>query len=445
MDIFNNREIAIGIWGTVLFLLCLIKPTLRNSFAQVASAFFNIKILLPLGLMAIYIVLLVYGLKELGVWTTSQLKITILWSISVATVSLFRITGIKNAPSYFKVAIKDNFKLIIVLEFIVAFYTFPLWVELIIIPVLALLGGVLVYSGTDKKYSRVEGLLNALFAWFGLGLISYAIFQISADIGKFAKLQTLTDFSLPPILFLFYLPFIFLMNLYINYENAFVRLQFVVQEPSLRAYAKRCAIIAFHFQTELLERWARNLNFSNRENRQDIKDTIREVKATWEREKSPEEILLDLGWSPFVAREFLITEGLVPSDYHRSVGGCDDWCSNSEYLRVGDGLTLNNIAYYLEGEESVATKLKLVMDINTPDSSLETSYKFCEIAEKLFAKALGNEIPQEIKANLSNEIEMTTQVRGKKVIISKETRPGHRMQGYTIKFTIQNSEMVEAL
>ncbi len=109
MSIFNNREIAVGIWGAVLFLLCLIKPTLRNSFAQVAAAFFNIKILLSLGLMAIYIGLLVYGLNELGLWTISQLKNTILWSILVAAVSLFRITDIKNAPSYFKAAIKDNF------------------------------------------------------------------------------------------------------------------------------------------------------------------------------------------------------------------------------------------------------------------------------------------------------------------------------------------------
>ncbi|MBL7020878.1 MAG: hypothetical protein ISR86_10115, partial [Nitrospinaceae bacterium] len=297
---------------------------------------------------------------------------------------------------------------------------------------------VLAYSETDKKYSQVEGLLNALFAWFGLGLIFYVIFQISADIEKFAKLQTLTDFSLPPILFMFYLPFIFLMNLYVNYENAFVRLQFVVKEPSLRAYAKRCAIKAFHFRIELLNRWTRNLNLTNRENRQDIKDAIREVKTTWEREQSPEEIPLDLGWSPFMAREFLITEGLIPSDYHRSVGGCDDWCSNSDCLRVGDGFTLNNIVYYIEGEESVATKLNLVMAINTPDSSFETRHEFCEIAGKLFAKALGNEVPEEIKVNLSKEITMTTKLMGKNIIILKEIWPGHRMQGYSIKFIIQN-------
>lgn len=314
MGIFNNREIAIGIWAVVFFLWCLIKPTIRSSLVQIASAFFNIKILLPLGLMTTYIGFLIYGLYELELWTINQLKNTVLWSVSVAAVSLFRVTDIKNTSSYFKAAIKDNFKLIIVLEFIIAFYTFPLWVELIIIPVLALLGGVLAYSETDKKYSQVEGLLNALFAWFGLGLIFYVIFQISADIEKFAKLQTLTDFSLPPILFMFYLPFIFLMNLYVNYENAFVRLQFVVKEPSLRAYAKRCAIKAFHFRIELLNRWTRNLNLTNRENRQDIKDAIREVKTTWEREQSPEEIPLDLGWSPFMAREFLITEGLIPSD-----------------------------------------------------------------------------------------------------------------------------------
>jgi hypothetical protein len=439
MGIFNNREIAVGIWGVIFFLLCLIKPTIRSSLTPVVVAFFDIKILVPLGLMAMYIGLVVYGLYELELWTISQLKNTILWGVSVAMLSLFRIADVKNFQSYFKVAVKDNFKLIIVLEFIVALYTFPLWVELIIIPTLTLLACVLAYSGTDKKYSQVERLLDGLFAWFGLGLVFYAVFQMITSFGVFAQQKTLADFSLPPILFIFYLPFLFMMNLYVNYENAFVRLQFIIPELSLRGYARRCAIIAFHFRTELLKRWVRNLNLADRESKQNIKDAIREVKVTWEREKNPEEIPFDLGWSPFVAREFLITEGLTPRDYHRSVGGSDDWCSNSDYLGVGDGLTLNNIAYYIEGEESVATKLKLVMDINTPDVLPETSHKFCEIAGKLFAKALENEIPGDIKTSLLNEIPMTTQIRGKEVIILKEIWPGHRMQGYSIKFIIQNS------
>ena len=47
---------------------------------------------------------------------------------------MFRIPQIAEDKHYFSNAIKDNFKVFAVVEFIVAFYTFKLWVELLIIP-----------------------------------------------------------------------------------------------------------------------------------------------------------------------------------------------------------------------------------------------------------------------------------------------------------------------
>ncbi len=440
MDIFNNREIAIGIWFVILILWGLSNPPIKKSMLQVVSAFFNIKIQIPLSLMTIYIGFLVYGLHELGLWTMTQLKNTIMWSGSVAAMSLFRMNDIVNDHSYFRTAIKDSFKIIVVIEFVIAFYTFPFWVEFILMSLLAFLGAVLALSETDKKYVQVERFLTGLFEWFGLALISYAIFKIVSEFETIAQFQTLTDFSLPLILSILFLPFIFFMSIYVNYENAFVKLQILVNDSSLRFYAKRSAIFAFHFRTELLKRWARNLNLSNRESRQDIRDTIREVKASWNREKNPEVVPFKLGWSPYSAREFLIKEGLITSDYHRTVGGSDDWCASSDYFRVGDGLTFNCVTYHIEGNESVTKILKLVMEIYNPEVLNAASDKFCEFSGKLFEKALKEEMPEEIKRNLLNEIEMITNQKGKRVIISKELWPSHRNNGYSVNFIIENFE-----
>ena len=443
MNILNNREIAVGIWIVILIIWSLTHPSIRKSLFHVLRALTKRVILVSLGLMATYVGLLVYCLYELELWTTAQLKNTIILSGSVAVVSLFRISDIADEPHYFRTAIKDILKLVTVLEFIVAFYAFSLWIELLIVPLSTLVAGMLAIAQTDKKYEHVEKLLNGLLMWFGMGLIFYAAFKLFSDFGLFAKPQTLTDFYLPPTLSLFYLPFLFVVALYVNYETAFIRLQFAIKKPALRTYAKRCAIIAFHFRIELLKRWIRNLMLTKPVNKQDVKNTICEIKVLWARELSPEEINLDRGWSPYVAREFLTTEGLVPDDYHRSGGNCEDWCASSTYLEIGDEIIPNNIAYLIEGNETVATMLKLIMNVSIPDISREANQKFCNIAQILFAKALDNEMPEGIKRNLSNETEMTTHLNEKEIIILKELWPSHHMQGYTIKFIIQNNKISE--
>ena len=83
MDMFNNREIALAIWITLGIAFAALKPSIRAAFHGVWKAFFRRMILVPFGLMVCYIVLVVLGLHEIGIWNLGQLKNTILWSTSV--------------------------------------------------------------------------------------------------------------------------------------------------------------------------------------------------------------------------------------------------------------------------------------------------------------------------------------------------------------------------
>ena len=112
MDIFNNREIALAIWLLVAVVFAASPKSVRAAFQGLWQAFCRKKILMPLGMMAVYIALVVFGLHKIGLWDWGQLKNTILWSISVAAISLFRIPQIAEYKRYFRNEIKDNFKLI---------------------------------------------------------------------------------------------------------------------------------------------------------------------------------------------------------------------------------------------------------------------------------------------------------------------------------------------
>ena len=172
MDIFNNREIAIGIWLFVVTLLALLSKSIRKifleSFPKFCKLFFSRWILIPLGLAAGYIVLVVFILQKIEFWNSGLLKNTILWCISVPAVLMFRI--LPQDENSFWNAIKDNFRVTVALEFVVAFYTFSLWVELLIVPVTTVLVIMQAVAEGKKDYKLVEKLLILLLATFLVGL-----------------------------------------------------------------------------------------------------------------------------------------------------------------------------------------------------------------------------------------------------------------------------------
>jgi hypothetical protein len=207
----------------------------------------------------------------------------------------------------------------------------------------------------------------------------------------------------------------------------------------LNFYAKRRAIVAFHLRTSLLKRWARNLAISRPGNRQAVEDAIDEVRKVSERERSPEDVPLERGWSPFAATAFLAAEALATGDYHRAAGDDDDdWWASSPYLELGDAIMPNNLAYYVDGDEAVATVLKLVLNVNEPATAQDARRKLLDAAQVLYEKALGEQMPNEIAEHLDAGGEIDTRSHGKHVAVVREPWPGHRSGGYAIKFIIQN-------
>ena len=190
LDILNNREIAIGIWLFIAIVLASFSKSIRKifneSFPRLCKLFFSRWILIPLGFAAGYIVLVVLGLQKIGFWNSGLLKNTIFWCLSVPVVSMFRISETTGDKSYFQNAIKDIFKVVFILEFLIAFYTFPLWVELLTVPMATVLIMMQVVAETKEAYKPVEKLLSIALSLLGISLIIYVAYKISARFFKFS-------------------------------------------------------------------------------------------------------------------------------------------------------------------------------------------------------------------------------------------------------------------
>lgn len=437
MEIFNNREIAIGTWLLLFAVFLVSTKSTRQSLCSLWRTIFCFKILTPLFLMLTYVSMITYVLYEAALWNTTQLKNTILWTFSVAVVSMFRIPQITENEAYFRKALKNNFKIIVVLEFVVAFYTFSLFAELVIVPAVTFLVMLQAFSETKQQYIQVRHALSFLLTAIGCGLVMYSGFMLAIEPSDFFQTGTLSDFALPIVLTILFLPFLFAFGLYVQYESLFIRIQFLYQIDSERRRAKRTALFGLHFRTPLLKRWLRYVERHRPREPEEFKRSAHYVKTQAKNEKSPPHIPICKGWSPYLAGKFLSALDLGTGDYIQDGLDANQWYSNSNYLDVNGELLPNNIAFYVEGDEQCAKSLKLVANVNDVSSVRSLRVSLITVVEKLLAEALDCSVPCELIDAINSETPISMHISGKKVDFVKELWPSQR--GYELKFYLSNN------
>ncbi|RKY85096.1 hypothetical protein DRQ11_10475 [candidate division KSB1 bacterium] len=256
---FNNREIAVAFWLAVIFIWSLTKKDVRSSFSALLKTLFTWKIVLPLTGMLAYIALCIALLARANFWHWSNFKDTLLWTIGSAFGLFLRSNEAGGDEKFFRSAVYENLKFVAMLEFVVNMYTFPLWVEIVFVPLVALMVLINEYAkwkeeeGFDKVRSFSAGLLGII----GIGVLAFTIRQVVGDLREFATTQMLFDLVLPFVLTSFLLPFIYMMALLIQYETLFMRIDFFTPDKSLSRYAKLKVFLSCNFHLYRLHRFSR--------------------------------------------------------------------------------------------------------------------------------------------------------------------------------------------
>lgn len=439
MDIFNNREIAIALWllAISIYIFSTSKMAeVRISFSNLLSSFFVKQIMTILGLMLSYMAIVVYALAEVDLWNVEQLKNTVFWCASVGFMSLFKLESIKKDKSFFKHSVIDNLKLLATLQFIVGVYTFSLWIEVLLAPALAFIGGMLAIAGTDKKYHQVKVLLENCLSLFGVILIGYTLYMLITNFGAFGKEKTVYDFFIPPLLTLFYLPFVFTMLLYSTYEQVFIRLKFSIKNRFHRYLAKLYALVLFNVRMSLLDRWSYQVARANVESHADLIETFKYIHKVRSAEKNPKEVSIVLGWSPYEAKSFLSSEGFDTGFYNKLFK--EEWSASSPMIEFGDGIIPENMAYYVEGTEDVANTLKIKVNVNESARSEMAQGKLIELAKALSLSSLKQGLSEQMENAILQGKQYSEKCGNKKITFSSNIWAGHRFNGYDLKFVISS-------
>ena len=155
----------------------------------------------------------------------------------------------------------------------------------------------------------------------------------------------------------------------------------------------------------------------------DVDVIIRDILQYEREEENPPEVEEELGWSPFLAREFLSAEDLRTSDYHATYD--DEWWSGLASKELVGALDINIVSYSFSGVKGLVQKLKLEGRFLKDFATEETLEQFGMIADRLCEQALtGGD--DELKNLLRKQESFKRIVRGTRISLTRERFPDEK-------------------
>jgi hypothetical protein len=264
----DNRELASLIWLAVFTAWAVSVRSVRGSIKPLLGAFLVPAISITLVLMAGYVALTVLALQRVGFWNISQLKDTMIWVLGFAFLTLFETPQISRSVGRLKSAILDVISIVLVIEFFMNLYVMSLWLELLLVPAVTCGGLLLVVAERSKEHASAGAFLRTVQALIGFGLLFFVVFRIVGDFKQLATLQTLRNLLLPAVLSVLYVPFVYVMALYMAYDSLFRRFGFLIGDLSVRTHARVRTLAVCHLNLSAVIDWSKTvapLRFESKE------------------------------------------------------------------------------------------------------------------------------------------------------------------------------------
>lgn len=255
LKLLSSREWAIVTWLVLGLVWAVGQSSIRSSFASVLRAALHWKLLVPAGIVALYVlgIVSVYDALDLSyrrLWLDAAL-----WFAYSIYVGGSAITARGDLDLWSKL-VKKNLHGFVYIEILVNTYTFHYFVELTIIGVLVVVSIMNAVAGLEKRYKSVENLTEWLLAVFGFALFSYALVRAVDDPNTFRNVETLSAISLPAVLSVGYVPILYVFAVLSHYEQIFIRLDLGIKKsPTFKRKVKWRLFKALGLQENRLRRF----------------------------------------------------------------------------------------------------------------------------------------------------------------------------------------------
>lgn len=243
MSILSTREWATLIWGCIFMLYVLCHREIRKSLWNVIVIFFDKKLRILWEIILLYVLTITIVFCYLPIWENIYIKDIIIWFLFSGLIYCMNAVLSEADETYIKKILKDNLKFTMILEFFMSTFTFNIWIELAIIPVITIITVMNVIAERNEEYKSVHKLLDSVLAIAGFWIF-YETIKIGINEYKQLNIiNTLVSFMIPIAYLILIIPLEYALELYSKYELLFLRMTFNEEKDKKIKIRHRVAII----------------------------------------------------------------------------------------------------------------------------------------------------------------------------------------------------------
>lgn len=243
MSILSTREWATLIWGCIFVLYVLCHREKRKSLWNVIVMFFDKKLMILWKIILLYVLTITIVFCYLPIWENIYIKDIIIWFLFSGLIYCMNAVSSEADETYIKKILKDNLKFTMILEFFMSTFTFSIWIELAIIPVITIITVMNVIAERKEEYKSVHKLLDSVLAITGFWIF-YETIKIGINEYKQLNIiNTLVSFIIPIAYLILIIPLEYALELYSKYELLFLSMTFKEEKDKKTKIRHRVAII----------------------------------------------------------------------------------------------------------------------------------------------------------------------------------------------------------
>lgn len=224
--VLSTREWATIIWLFIFLIYILKNKKIKEQFLNVINILFG-KVLIKIWIATfIYVFFITFLFSKTLIWNNFYIKDIIIWFITSGIIFSLNAASKEADEQYIWTVLKDNLKLTIFLEFFLNTFTFSFWIELLLIPIIALLTIIDEYTAIKEEYKIIHKFMQIVIA-FIIIWIFYETFKIGLrEYKELNILNTFVSFFIPIVYLLLILPLEYLIEVYSKYDTLFMGMFF---------------------------------------------------------------------------------------------------------------------------------------------------------------------------------------------------------------------------
>lgn len=263
----TNRE-----WGTVILTALVVAgllvwpQTRREVFPAARGVLRSLvtpKILISLGLYAVYVVGVVLLAASIDVWHLDLLKDTVIIAVFVGLPLFFRATSIKEEAAFAWEVIRDPIRVSALLLFYLNIAPLSIWAEVVVQGILGFLVLLRVVAIQDASTKWLARLLDVVVTLIVLGLVVGTALRLATEWAALPWGGIRDSFLLSIWFPVLLIPFIYVLALYAAYEQVVVMLPFFVDGRRTRLRTVLALIVGSRLRTAYASRvvghWRREI------------------------------------------------------------------------------------------------------------------------------------------------------------------------------------------